>query len=204
MNHLSDAQLYSLVFDPVRPTSEEAAHLAECPQCQAQLASLGRLANELVVARRSRPSAAALANYSQLFAHVRQQPSRLARAVQTLRATLTWDSRQQQALQGVRSGSVDRYRQLYTTARAEIEFLVTTRTSQRRDIEGELIAEQEGEPLTPALLQLQGLGEQPASYETESDAQGRFRLANVTPGRYQLLITPCQGALLEIDEVEIA
>ena len=94
MNHLSDAQLYSLVFDPVRPTSEEADHLAECTQCQAQLASLGRLANELVVARRSQPSAAALANYNQLFAHVRQQPSRLARAVQTLRATLTWDSRQ--------------------------------------------------------------------------------------------------------------
>ena len=204
MNHLSDAQLYSLVFDPVRPTSEEADHLAECTQCQAQLASLGRLANELVVARHSQPSAAALANYNQLFAHVRQQPSLLARAVQTLRATLTWDSRQQQALQGVRSGSADRYRQLYTTTRAEIELLVTTRTPQRRDIEGELIAEHDGEPLTPALLQLQGLGEPPTSYETESDAQGRFRLANVTPGRYHLLITPSEGALLEIDEVEIA
>lgn len=204
MNHLSDAQLYSIVFDPVRPTSEEAAHLAECMQCQAQLASLGRLANEMVVARRSQPSAAALANYSQLFAHVRQQPSLLARTVQTLRATLTWDSRQQQALQGVRSGSVDRYRQLYTTARAEIEFFVTTRTAQRRDIEGELIAEQAAEPLTPALLQLQGLSEPPVSYETESDAQGRFRLANVAPGRYQLLITPRRGELFEIDELEIA
>ncbi len=204
MNHLSDAQLYSLVFDPVRPTGEEAAHLAECTQCQAQLASLGRLANEMVVARRSQPSAAALANYSQLFAHVRQQPSLLARAVQTLRATLTWDSRQQQALQGIRSGSADRYRQLYTTERVEIEFLVTTRTPQRRDIEGELIAEPDAELLTPALLQLQGLSEQSNSYETECDAQGRFRLANVVPGRYQLLITPHQGELLEIDDLEIA
>ncbi|MFN8493239.1 MAG: carboxypeptidase-like regulatory domain-containing protein [Caldilineaceae bacterium] len=204
MNHLSDAQLYSIVFDPVRPTSEETAHLAECTQCQAQLTALGRLANELVVARRSQPSAAALTNYSQLFASVRQQPSLLARAVQTLRATLTWDSRQQQALQGVRSGSADRYRQLYATERAEIEFFVTTRTAQRRDIEGELIAAQEAEALTPALVQLQGLSGQPANYETESDPQGRFRLTNVAPGRYQLLVTPYQGELLEIDELEIA
>lgn len=203
MNHLSDAQLYSLVFDSVRPTHEETVHLAECGQCQTQLAALRQLANELVIARRSQPAAATLANYAQLFTHVQRQPSSLIRAVQTLRATLAWDSRQQQALQGVRSGNSDRYRQLYTTEQAEIEFLVTNRTPQRRDIEGELINLDEQAQMAPALLQFQGLDDPRTQYEVESDGQGRFRLTNVAPGRYQLFITAQQGESLEIDGLEI-
>ena len=203
MSHLSDAQLYSLVFDPVRPTQEDAAHVEACAQCRNQLATLRQLATELAIARRSEPTTLALTRYAELFSHVQQKPSLLTRVVQNLRATLTWDSRQPLALQGVRNAAATNYRQLYTTERAEIEWLVTVRTPQRRDLEGEIMLAEGEAQVTPALLQLQARGEGQTSYEVESDAQGRFRIANVTPGRYQLLLTLHQSALLEIAELEI-
>lgn len=203
MNHLSAAQLYSFVFDTVRPTDEEAAHLAECAECRRALATLRQLTAELAVARQSEPTPSTVARYAELFSQVQQPPSLFARVVQNLRATLAWDSRQQVALQGVRGGPVTNYRQLYTTERAEIEWLVTVRTPQRRDLEGELMSTDEQAQVTPALIQLQPLEAGLASYETESDAQGRFRLLNVTLGRYQLLITPVQGALLAIEPLEL-
>ena len=107
------------------------------------------------------------------------------------------------ALQGVRNAAATNYRQLYTTERAEIEWLVTVRTPQWRDLEGEIMLAEGEAQATPALLQLQARGEGQTSYEVESDAQGRFRIANVTPGRYQLLLTLQQSALLEIAELEI-
>ncbi len=208
MNHLSDDQLYSLVFDPVRPTQEATIHLEACARCREQLTVLHQLRAELMVARHSQPTAAALQRYNQLFTQVQQPPSALSRVVQQLRATLTWDSRQQPALQGVRNVAATHYRQLYATARAEIELLVMARTPQRRELEGDIITLTGQEQVTPALLQLQVLyqdqiNNEQASYEVMSDAEGRFRIADVLPGHYQLLITPIQGALLELDDLEI-
>lgn len=203
MNHLSDDQLYSLIFDPVRPSSEAAAHLEECPQCRDHLARLYDLRDELVMARHSQPTVQALHNYSQLFSQVQQAPSRLTRLIQHARATLTWDSRQQPALQGVRNVAATYYRQLYTTARAEIELMVMAHTPQRRAIEGDIIVLGGQEQVTPALLQLQTLDAAQTLYEAISDEQGRFHIADVPPGNYQLLITPVQGTLLEIDRLEI-
>ncbi len=203
MDHLSDDQLYNLVFDPVRPTREATTHLEACAQCREQLVVLQQLRNELLLAHHSQPTAAALERYGQLFNQVQQPPSTLTRVIQKIRATLAWDSRQQPALQGLRSAAVTQYRQLYTTERAEIELLVIARTPQRRELEGDIITLAGQEPVTPALLQLQTLDAASTTYEALSDAQGRFHLADVPPGNYQLLITPIQGALLELANLEL-
>ncbi|MCX6049806.1 MAG: carboxypeptidase-like regulatory domain-containing protein [Chloroflexi bacterium] len=203
MNHLSDDQLYRFVFDPVRPTREETSHLEACAQCREQLEALHQLRTDLTVVRHSQPTAAALKRYDQLFSQVQQPPSALTRLLQQVRATLTWDSRQQPALQGIRNAASAHYRQLYTTAHAEIELLVMTRTPQRRELEGDIIALTDQAQVTPALLQLQALDAGQTIYEATSDAQGRFHLADLPPGHYQLLITPIQGALFGLEDLEI-
>jgi hypothetical protein len=122
---------------------------------------------------------------------------------QRLRAQLTWDSRQQPALQGLRNTLAPHYRQLYTTEGAEIELMVTDRFSHQRTVEGDIITLVGYDPLAPALVQLSNSANQELTYEVQSDEQGRFHVEQVDPGHYQLTITPTQGALLAIDDLEI-
>ena len=137
--HMNNDQLYTIAFDQVAPDSASAAHLAACAQCRAELERLRQLAAELAVAQRSQPSPAALASYARLFDQVQQQGSRLSQLWQTIVAALAWDSRQQPALQGVRSGGATAYRLLYTTPQAEVELWVEADGRSRR-LEGEITA----------------------------------------------------------------
>lgn len=203
MNHIPVEYLHSYVLDRAPLTPRDAVHLAACGECQAHLAALQQLLSELRIARQSKPAPQILNQYHRLFAHVPQQPGLVQRLVSQLRAQLTWDSRQQPALQGLRHTTSPHYRQLYATEGAEIELMVANRFGHQRTVEGDIITLAGYDPLAPALVQLANAANQQLIYEVQSDEQGRFHVEQVDPGHYQLTITPTQGALLAIDDLEI-
>jgi hypothetical protein len=157
------------------------------------------LAGEFRIARRSAPSPVALQRYASLFDAVQRQPTPLQQMWRTLRATLAWDSRQQPALQGVRSGAAASYRLLYTAPSAEIELLVEP-SQGGHQLDGEVAAENAA--ATPALVQLVG-GNGALLYETETTDSGRFRLAAVAAGAYTLTVTFAAGDVLTVPALEI-
>lgn len=204
MKHIAEDLLYVYVFDGYTLTAVEAAHLADCAECQSQLATLCSLRDELQLAQQSTPSAQTLTRYYSLFVQVQKQPSVLTRVMQRLRAQLSWDSRQQPALQGVRTVAVSQYRQLYAVDQIEVELLVASQQRHLFTIEGDLLTQPGQTNVAPLFVQLQGVDEQQPTYEVESDAEGRFHLANIAAGHYQLVITPREGALIEITDLEIS
>ena len=208
MNHLDEAQLYTLVFDSAVLADEEQHHLRNCATCQQALQAIQLLASELAVAQRSAPSPAAQQRYASLFAQVQRQPSLLQQLWQGVRATLAWDSRQQPAFQGVRSAGATAYRLLYTTPQADIELMVEAGQRLRR-VEGEVVAASDvtgdtasAASATPALVQLVAAGA--LQHEVETDDIGRFHLRDVAPGAYDLLFTLASGDLLAVSDLEIS
>ncbi len=198
--HFSPDELFALAFDNA-DLSTAAEHLAICTHCRDQVADLRGLAQDLTIARLSAPQPAALERYRALFVHVQQQPSPLRRLAQQLRAVLTWDSRQQIALQGVRSAVATAYRQLYAAEDVELELMIEPAGRLRR-VEGDLIAGvADGDE--PALVEL--LDRQAKTvYAVETDANGLFRLEDVAPGLYRAVITRPQSATIEVEALEIA
>ena len=164
------------------------------------------LVQELEIARRSRPSTQAIDTYHSFFEHVeRKSPlisSALSEIIQGLRGQLMMDSRQQTALQGIRNAAATSYRLLYSTDRADIELLVEPDVRMRR-IEGEVLALDADDPITPALVQLLRQGDDETIHETTCNEDERFHFADVLPGHYQLTIMPAIGASLEITQLEI-
>lgn len=199
--HVSPDELLSLVFDATELSAAAASHLASCAHCRQQEAELRLLATDLTIARLSEPSPATLARYQALFDQVQQQPAPLQRFVNRLRAVLTWDSRQQPLLQGVRSGGVTVYRQLYTADDIELELMVEPSGPLRR-VEGDLIVATDAGNDAPALVELLDRRGAPV-YSAETDADGIFRFEGVRPGRYQAVITLARTATIEVEALEI-
>jgi hypothetical protein len=202
LDHLSDEQLsaYGLT-EAALPAVEE--HLATCLLCRQRLETTRRMVDELAIRRRSEPTPTGLARYAQLFDQVQRSPAGLQGLLQRVRAHLQWDSRQQPALQGVRSAARSEHRLLYTTPMVDVEILVT-RSATQFDLDGELVP-QDAEAWTgPTLIQLQAQAAPVALYETEVTADGRFRFVQVPPNHYTMLITPDHGALLEIEGLDFA
>jgi len=198
--HLSSDELYKLVFDQIEPA--DAGHLADCALCRQQVEELKRLATDLTIARLSQPSSMAIEQYRTLFAFVQKQPSPIQRAVQQIRAVLTWDSRQQPALQGVRSGGANAYRQLYTAGEVEIELMIE-QVGRLHRIEGDLIDGRPEGNAAPALVELvdqYGV----VRYGVESSASGLFRLEHVAAGVYRATITRVDAPMIEVDALEVA
>ncbi len=199
--HVSPDELLSLVFDAAELSAAAASHLAICAECRQQEAELRLLAMDLTIARLSEPSPESLTRYQALFDQVQQQPAPLQRFVNRLRAVLTWDSRQQPLLQGVRSGGATAYRQLFTADEVELELMVEPIGSLRR-VEGDLIVDTEAGIGAPALVELLDRHGAPV-YSVETDADGIFRFEGVHPGRYQAVITRAYAAPVEIETLEI-
>lgn len=200
MTHLTPDELYAIAIDHTTVDSAAAEHLALCPACRTEMGTLALLVREFAVAKRSQPTQAALQRYAALFTHVQQQESRLSAWWQSLRAVLTWDSRQQAALQGVRSGAAIAYRLLFATDEAEIEMMVEPDRYHFR-VQAEIIGLNGATP-TPALVQwLDDAGN--ICYECEADANGRFQCTGIARGVYRLAITPLDGTVIEIEGMEI-
>lgn len=207
MTHLDPELLYSAAIDAAPLTAEAAEHLASCATCRAAVAELQTLARDLAVIRASEPSPAALERYYAVYIHVQQQPSGLGAIWQNLKAMLVWDSRQEPALQGVRSAAAGSpsFRLLYATDQAEIEMLVEPEGEVFRT-QGEIIPQDDEETassaVAPALIQWidrDGL----VRYETESDARGLFSQRNIAPGTYRLSIVSAVSPIIEIEALEI-
>lgn len=199
MEHIAENDLYAMVFDGTALPSDLGQHLTACPACREQVAALELLATELRIARRSMPSPAALARYADLFTAVARQPSPLQQIWQRVRATLTWDSRQQLALQGVRSDAPANYRLLYSAPPADVELLVAP-GPHTRQIEGEVVAE--AQAAAPALVQLIAVAGG-AQHEAETDDYGRFSLDDVAPGVYAMTVTLAGGQSFDVDDLEL-
>lgn len=201
MSHLASEHLYAAVFDQIPLPVEAAEHMAQCADCRRAHAELAALAHELAVQRAAAAPGAAIDRYAALFAHVQQNPTPLRALWRSFTALLTWDSRQQPALQGVRSVAAAGYRLLYASAEAEIELLVEGDGHLFR-VHGEIVAPEE-HPLAPALVQwLTPAGE--LRYETQSDAGGQFALRGVDPGLYRLAIVTAPGDSIFVEALEIA
>ncbi len=202
MTHLDQDQLYAFAFDSDQPDGAATAHLAGCGTCRAQLAELTALATNLALARQSRPSEAALSRYTQLFTQIPAQPSRLASLIETIRASVLWNGREQSQAQGLRTAGPAGYRLLYATPQAEVELLVEQHDGTFT-LEGEVLPLQTDAPLLPMWLELQ----QPAGtliQTGESDGQGRFRLTGLPAGAYALYLLPPTGAALLLEALELA
>ena len=206
MNHLAQDQLYAFAFDGVQPGAVATAHLADCTECRAQLAELTVLAAGLAVARQSTPSAAALQRYNQLFAQAPAPKSRLANLIETIRASVLWNGREQAQAQGVRNAALTGYRLLYATPQAEVELLVEQRDGNFT-LDGEVLpiasTTQETLPLLPMWLELQQPDGTPL-VTGESDEYGRFRFADLPTGNYALYLLPPTGAALLLEALELA
>jgi hypothetical protein len=209
MTHLTDERLTALAFGSIEPTPAEATHLDGCPVCAQAYADLTLLASELQVAARSQPSADAVQRYYGLFDQVEQQPQGLKALWRDLAAALVWDSRQQAALQGVRSVAAAGYRLLYSAGSMELELMVET-DGRRRHVEGDLIAAS-GEAVRPALVTLERLDGNSALspellagelLETET-VDGRFRFQDVLPGRYRMTVATLTDETIVVDSLDI-
>lgn len=200
--HLMPDELYNLALDHATPTAATADHLTGCAACRQEIARLKQLASDFSLARASTPTPAALNRYQALYTHVQQQPSALRRFAAQVRAVLAWDSRQQVALQGVRSGAATSYRQLYTADAVEVELMVE-RSGRVRRVEGDLIADETGGRNEAALVELVDVRNQPL-YAAETDGNGLFRFDSVMPGTYRMVVTRAESAAIEIEALEIA
>lgn len=199
--HIPSERLQALVFDN-QIDAAETNHLSVCATCRQQVEDWKQLLLDLEVARRSEPSLAAIHRYQAIFSHVQSPPSPLQRLMQQIRALLTWDSRTQPALQGIRGGSAHTYRQLYVAADAEIELMVE-RMGELRAIEGDLIDIGQDSAPTFALVELLDANGE-ATHIVETSASGLFRLENVAPGAYTIMITRQNAAPIEVPALEIA
>jgi hypothetical protein len=201
MSHIAPDQLYAAVFDR-RPLPEEAAqHMAQCAACRRAYGELAALASELAVGRSGAVSPVILERYAALFPHIRQNPALLDTLRRSFTALLTWDSRQQPALQGVRSAVTAAYRLLYTAAGAEIELLVES-DGHLFQVQGEIVA-QEGAIQGPTLIQW-FTPDGDLRYEMEAGEDGQFALAGLERGHYRLVILPASGPGIDIQQLEIA
>lgn len=201
MSHLLSDQLYAAVFDRTPLPEAAAQHLAHCPACRRSYDALAALAQELAVGRAAAAPPALLDRYAALFAQVQQSPDTLATIWRSFTALLTWDSRQQPALQGVRSAAAGAYRLLYTANGAEIELLVEG-DGHLFQVQGEIVAA-EGANLGPALIQW-FTPDRELRYETTSSADGQFALRGLQRGLYHVAILPAAGVSIEIQRLEIA
>lgn len=199
--HIPLERLHALVFDHDTDLAV-TAHLETCPTCRQQVDALRQLQLDLEIARRSQPSPAALDRYHDMFANVQTKPSPLQRITQAIQALLTWDSRMQPALMGVRSSGQHSYRQLYAAGDAEIEWMVEPVGKLRR-VEGDVIDSslQEAAPST-LLVELVGQDGE-VNHIVETDAEGLFRFEHVTPGIYSAVITRPHAATIEVAGLEI-
>lgn len=206
MEHLDDTHLNALLFDQ-RPLPEaEASHLAACPACRARLENLHLLQTELEIARRSRPTPEQLARYTALFPEVAAQNlgQRIGAWLDALRLSLVADSRQSGAAMGLRRAAGFGHRLLYGNEQVDVEMLLEPE-GDAWQIEGDVLPLDDSAILAPYLVELLPDPSVPATadHTGQSDERGRFRLVNVLPGRYDLLITPADGPAIEIRELTI-
>lgn len=230
MDHLTDTRLDALIFDALPLAADETAHMQGCALCRSRIDALALLRQELEIARRSQPSAAQLARYSHIFNQATGPTLRqhLSSFFDSLRLSLVLDSRQ--SALGLRRAAGFGHRLLYSSNAVDVELLVEPE-GEGWHIDGDVLPFAPETITAPYLVELQsdaatdtpgdaGVTENTDSirvhphssaaiftstsrHSVQSEASGRFRLTDVSSGRYQLSLTPAQGPVIEITGLEI-
>lgn len=206
MSHLTDERITTVIFEPAELTASERGHLERCATCRHVYDEMALLADDMAVTALSQTDAEVTQRYYQLFEHVQSQPRGIKARMQALVAALSWDSRQQLGMQGVRNAAASEYRLVYATDVTEVELMVEI-AGARRHLEGELVPLTE-DTRTPALLQLTALDRVSAAvWETEIgtgiDGAERFQFQDLQPGRYRLHVTTTSDQTIVIDELDL-
>jgi hypothetical protein len=221
--HLEEQAIIALLMDKVTLSASNHAHLAECEACQASVAAWQHILQDFAMLKATTPSPATLERYRQLYqAPVKQEEPQGFQAAlggwwQTVSAALVWDSRLALAHAGVRAGAQQEYRLLFSTDAVEIELWISGQGGSRH-IEGDYIQpadadsaqgtdlqENQDEPrwdasTAPVLVQLERDGV--AAYDAESTPGGRFKMINVEPGLYRLVVVSAPS-LVAVETLEI-
>jgi hypothetical protein len=225
--HLEEQEIIALLMDKVTLPSGSQGHLAECEACQASVAAWQHILQDFAMLKATSPSPAALERYLQLYQSLvkQEEPQGVQAALrgwwQTVSAALVWDSRLTLAHGGVRAGAQQEYRLLFSTDAVEIELWVSGQGNSRH-VEGEYFhpagqptgeesknhpvlqgnqGEQSWDSLAaPVLVQLEQDGV--AAYEAESTSGGRFKMMNVEPGLYRLVVVSTPS-LVTVEALEI-
>ena len=202
-DHLTVEQLDRVVFGHEPLSDRAVAHLAGCAVCRQALARVEALRSEIDIAVRSAPSGETLQGYYALYDQVHTgDRSLMGRAWSWVRASLMLDSRLEPMQAGLRNLSLRQYRLLFGTESADIELLIALDGNARR-VEGDLAVLDEAALGLPALIQFTPVGGAGEQAETATDDDGRFRLEGVSPGIYDVAVTPAWGETIQIEPVEI-
>jgi len=166
--------------------------------------SLDNLEAMLLEAGKDEPSVAELTSYKNLFQQIRTtQPSFVSRLSRWVQAQLVWDSRQEPALQGMRSAGQSDYRLRYTTGYTNIE-LAVAHEGRLHHIEGEIISATDNNFLFDtdlALITLLRHGQVVA--ETNSDIDGRFGFADLVADQYAITLDLADRSHIELVTVNV-
>lgn len=208
MTHLLDARLDAHLFAAAL-TPEENVHLEHCADCRARLNAALLLRDELQIARRSQPSAGQMDRYRQLYAKTQSQSlgQRLSALWDRLHPVLVLDTRQSLSGLGLRRAAGFGHRLLYSSELVDVELLLEAE-GDIWHIEGDVLPFDPQTLSAPYWVELQARDAADrlpaeAHFAAESEASGRFRLADIPPGRYDLSLTPAQGAAIDIPGLEI-
>lgn len=164
---------------------------------------LQQLERELQIARLSQPSDKALQQYYQLSGQIEQlaRPSLWA----AVKATLSWDSRDELMARGVRGAAHEQsYRLLFDAEQTEIEVMVEAQ-AQHHFIVGDIVPGDTGfsSEQSLALITLMPLTGGATPHEVESDADGRFHIENISKGAYTMQLMMFDGKLIELPAIEL-
>ena len=209
MEHIQEGRLIENLWDGVALSDDERSHLSLCSACLGRLSSLTALREELGVAQRSvvRPQAEArlLSILEQARQDVPQQnlSQRLfGKMAEWVNALPLWDSRQQAGAVGVRNASQRSYRLVFGASQTEVELMVEPHNGFLR-VMGEVIIDDNDAASGMALIELMTSADSRKAIETQSDANGRFSLEEVPPGRYVLTVMPRYSQMVVIEPLEL-
>lgn len=125
-----------------------------------------------------------LRRYFEAYAQERRQPGFL----QCLVATLSFDSRIQPAVAGVRAAGVQESQQqlVYTTDAADVALNIRSRSDGRFDLDGQIFPAGD---VAPDVFSIQLLRQADELGLTTADDLGEFAFEAVSPGVYKLIVS---------------
>jgi hypothetical protein len=198
MSHPTFEQILQVQFVEIDPSGDVQAHVHECPQCQQAQKRVATFSWEAAIARLSQPSSEQLGRYMQ-FAKEIQVTSLVSEMWQKVKMTLSLDSRVQAAQMGLRSGNTSqRYRLLFSSDLLDVELMIESDGNRRR-LEGEVMVIDGKTIVSPSLVELYGVNSMDELITAESTQQGRFSVPLMTPGRYDMVITPSVGPMVAVE-----
>jgi hypothetical protein len=177
--HLTTEELLSYLEGRAGDDARVVSHIeGGCGRCGGELDSWRQVLGLLRASNSFAPPAEVVQNALAIFDGFQPRPS----AWQRLVANLTFDSRMQPGLAGARDVRSDSFQLLFEVEGLDIDMLCE-RTGEGWRISGQAVAaEAEG---AAGIAELSG---PETAAETEIEARGEFRLADVAPGTYDLVL----------------